>query len=125
MRTPRFSILDVLTADGAARVGAILQSDAQQVTLEIDGGAMVIPRADVVRVDLVKLAGSGTRDAARRLARGAVLGGAAAALAAGVVGGDLWPPPGVVVRAGAAAGGLSGLQAALLARQGRMIYLAP
>jgi hypothetical protein len=83
-----------------------------------------IPRADVLRVDLVDLPGSEAGAVARQAGLGAALGVGAAALIAGVIGGQAWPLPGALVRGGAAIGAIAGGEAALAARQGRLIYLA-
>ncbi len=125
MRLPRGSTVDVLTADGAANVGATLGSDVSSVRLVVDSVERRIDRRDVVRVDLVDLAGSEMRGVARKAARGALLGAGFAALLSGVVGGEAWPPPAPLLRGGAAIGGVGAGQAELLRRAGRLIYLAP
>ena len=125
MRLPRGSTIDVLTQDGAANVGPISGADINSVRLLIDGAEARIARADVVRVDLVDMAGSETVSVGRKAARGALLGAGFVALLTGVVGGDAWPPPGAALRAGAAIGGVSAGQAEVMRRAGRLIYLAP
>lgn len=125
MRLPRGSTIDVLSTDGAANIGAITGADVRTVRVIVEGTEVSIARADVVRVDLVKLAGSDTVAVARKATRGAVLGAGLVALVTGVVGGEAWPPPAVALRAGAAAGGLSAGQGEVLRRAGRVVYLAP
>ena len=125
MRLPRGSTVDVLTTDGAANVGPTLGSDVSSVRLVVDGVERRIERRDIVRVDMVDLAGSEVRAVARKAARGALLGAGFAALVSGVVGGEAWPPPGPLLRGGAAIGGVGAGQAELLRRAGRLIYLAP
>ncbi len=125
MRVPRGSTVDVLTSDGAANVGPTLGSDVSSVRLVVDGIERRIERRDVVRVDLVNLAGSEVRAVARKAARGALLGAGLAALVSGVVGGEAWPPPGPLLRGGAAIGGVGAGQAEVHRRSGRLIYLAP
>ena len=112
MRLPRASTIDVLTNDGAASVGLVAGSDAQSVRLLMQGVEVRIARADIVRVDLVDLAGSDTAAVARKAARGALVGG-------------VWPPPARAVRAGVALGAVNGGQAEAIRRSPRMIYLAP
>jgi hypothetical protein len=125
MRVPPRSIVDVLTADGVPKVGAVVAADAHQVTVHVGGIDVRVGRAEVIRVDLVDNAGSEVGAIARSAARGALLGVGAAALVGAVVGAEIWPPPGALLRTGAAAGAVSGGHAALARRQGRMIYLAP
>jgi hypothetical protein len=123
MRVSRMSVLDVLVTDGDAYVGQILSADGREVTLLVDGSQVTIARADVVRVDLVRVAGAVSGP--RRVARGALLGAGAAVLFGAVVGGEAWPPPGALVRGGAAIGGFTGAQAATLDRHGQILYIAP
>jgi hypothetical protein len=125
MRLPHGSTIDVLGANGAATIGAILGADIDSVRVAVDGAEVRIARADIVRVDLIDLAGSEFRAVTRKAARGALLGVGAAALIGGVIGGEAWPPPGPALRAGAAIGGVSAGQATLFQRAGRLIYLAP
>lgn len=125
MRLPRGSTIDVLTTNGAASVGPITGANVDGVRVVVDGADVRIARADVVRVDLVDLAGSDTASVARKAARGALLGAGFAALLAGVVGGEAWPPPAPLLRGGAAIGGISAGQAEVMRRAGRLIYLAP
>ena len=124
MRLPHGAVIDVLTRDGAANVGPFAGADIRRVRLLGDRQEREIDRAEVVRVDLVSLPGSGIRAVARGAAGGALLGAGAAALFAGVIGGELWPPPGVLLRSGAAIGGLAGGSAVAANRQSRLIYLA-
>lgn len=125
MRLPHGSTIDVLTADGVANVGPILGADIDSVRVAMDGVERRIERRHVVRVDLVDLAGSESGAVARKAARGALLGAGLAALVSGVIGGEAWPPPGPLLRGGAAIGGVSGGQAELMRRVGRVIYVAP
>lgn len=125
MRLPRGSSIDVLTNDGAANVGLIAGSDAQSVRLQVDGADVRIARADVVRVDLVDLAGWDSGAVARKAARGALVGVGMVGLITGVLGGELWPPPAQAVRAGVALGAVGAGQAEATRRTPRMIYLAP
>lgn len=124
MRLPRLSVIDVLTEDGAATIGQLLASTAQSVTLTSDGVPTEIERRQVVRIDLVQLPGSATGAAIERGLKGAVLGVGAAALFSGIIGGDLWPPPGVALRAGAALGAAHAIGPELATRRPRIIYLA-
>jgi hypothetical protein len=123
MRVPRMSVLDVLVTDGTAYVGPILSADAREARLLVDGSQVTVARADVVRVDLVRTAGAVS--GVRRVVRGAALGAGAAVLLGAVVGGDVWPPPGPLVRGGAAIGALTGMEAAELDRRGQILYIAP
>jgi len=123
MLLPVTSVVGVLTMDGQ-RVGTLSHADGYGIRVLVDGIEQQIARADVLRVDLVHLPGSDVRAVARRTAGGALLGAGAAALFAGVLGGTAWPPPGVLVRGGAALGGVSGAGAALADRQGKVIYIA-
>jgi hypothetical protein len=125
MRLPRASTIDVLTKDGAATIGLIAGSDVQSVRLQIDGADVTIARADIVRVDLVDLAGSDVDAVARSAGRGALLGAGAVALVTGVLGEPYWPPPSRALRAGIAIGGVAAGQAELTRRAGRILYLAP
>jgi hypothetical protein len=124
MRLPPGSIVDVLSMNGEAFAGRIAGVDGSAVRLVLRGVEEQIPRADVLRVDLLDLPGSEVGAVAKQAGLGAVVGVGAAALIAGVIGGPAWPPPGALVRGGAAIGGIAGGQAALAARQGRLIYLA-
>jgi hypothetical protein len=123
MRLPPGSTVDVLTMDGG-RLGTIIHADGYSIRMVIDGIDEQIVRADVLRVDLLDLPGSEVRAVGRRTLRGAVVGLGAAALLAGVIGGEAWPPPGVLLRGGAAVGGVAGGKAALIERGPRLIYLA-
>jgi hypothetical protein len=125
MRLPRSATIDVLTRDGAAAVGPITGADLRSVRIELGGAELRIDRSEVVRIDLVDVAGSSVGAVAKGVAGGALLGAGAMALFAGVIGGEVWPPPGALLRAGAATGGWSGGQAAVVRRQPRLIYLAP
>jgi hypothetical protein len=125
MRLARQTVIDVLTRDGRANVGAFVDADEQYVRLQIGGTEVPISRLDVVRIDLVDLPGSTTRAVARRAAGGAILGVAGALLFGAVVGGEAWPPPAALVRAGAAGGAVVGGEAELSQRRSRLIYLAP
>lgn len=125
MRLPRASTIDVLTKDGAATIGLKTGADVQSVRLQADGAEVTIARADIIRVDLVNLAGPDTAAVARKAARGALLGAGAAALITGVLGGEYWPPPGQAMRAGIAMGAVGAGQAELTRRAGRLLYLAP
>jgi hypothetical protein len=125
MRLAQGSTIDVLTTDGAATVGPFIAADIESVRVNVNGAELRIARTDVVRVDLVDLAGSEVEAVTRKAARGALLGMGAAALISGVVAGPAWPPPGSVLRAGAAIGGVSAGQAELSRRAGRLIYLGP
>ena len=124
MRLPAASTIDVLTVDGATHIGQLTGSDSYSVRLLVGGIEQQVTRAEVLRVDLVDLPGSEVGAVAKRAATGAALGLGAAALIAGVIGGPSWPPPGAMLRGGAAIGGVAGGEAALAARQGRLIYLA-
>jgi hypothetical protein len=124
MRLPHGAVIDVLTRDGAANVGPFAGADIRSVRLLGVKQEREIDRAEVVRVDLVSLPGSSARSIARSAMGGALLGAGAAALFSAVIGGDMWPPPGVLLRGGAAVGGLSAGTAAAAGRQGRLIYLA-
>ena len=124
MRLPRGSVVDVLSMNGEALVGPVSGVDGFAVRVIAQGVEQQIPRADVLRVDLIDLPGSEVREAARGAGLGAALGVGAAALISGVIGGSAWPPPGALLRGGAAIGGLAGGEAALAARQGGLIYLA-
>ena len=117
------SVIGVLTMDGQ-RVGTLSRADGYRIRLVVDGIEQEIARQDVLRVDLVHLPGSDVRAVARKTAGGALLGAGAAALFAGVLGGSAWPPPGVLVRGGAALGGVSGAASGLAEREGRVIYIA-
>ena len=125
MRLPRASTIDVLTKDGAANIGLIAGADAQSVKLVVDGVEMRIARADIVRIDLIDLAGSDTAAVARKAARGALIGVGVVAAITGVIGGELWPPPARAVRAGVALGAVGAGQDEAIRRSPRIIYLAP
>ncbi len=124
MRLPRGSVVDVLSMDGAAYVGAIGVVDASSLRVTVQGVEEHVARGDVLRVDLVDLPGSEVRAVARQAGIGAALGVGAAAIVAAVIGGSAWPPPGALLRGGAAIGGVAGGQSALSARQPRLIYLS-
>lgn len=124
MRLPAGSIVDVLSMDGEAYVGTIAGADRTAVRVVVNGIEEQIPRHEVMRVDLVDLPGSEVGAAAKRAGIGAAVGVGAAALISGVIGGSAWPPPGALLRGGAAIGGVAGGQAELIARQGRLVYLA-
>jgi hypothetical protein len=124
MRLPRGSVVDVLARNGDAFVGSVSGVDGFAVRMIVQSVETEIRRADVLRVDLIDLPGSEVREVARGAGLGAALGLGAAAVIAGVIGGSAWPPPGALLRGGAAVGGLAGGQAALTARQGGLIYLA-
>jgi hypothetical protein len=124
MRLPRASTIDVLTSDGAAQIGLIAGADAQSVRLMVDGVETRLSRADIVRIDLVDLAGSDTAAVARKAARGALVGVGVVGLLTGVIGDELWPPPAQAVRAGVALGAVGAGQGEMIRRSPRMIYLA-
>ena len=121
MRLPRGSVVDVLSMDGAAYIGAIGVVDASSLRVTVQGVEEHVARGDVLRVDLVDLPGSEVRAVARQAGIGAALGVGAAAIVAAVIGGSAWPPPGALLRGGAAIGGVAGGQSALSARQPRLI----
>jgi hypothetical protein len=123
MLLPTESVIGVLTMDGQ-RVGVLSRADGYSVRMVVDGVEQRIGRDDVLRVDLVHLPGSDTRAVARKAAGGALLGVGAGALMAAVIGGSAWPPPGVLLRGGAAVGGVSGAAAGLAEREGRVVYIA-
>lgn len=125
MRLPQGAVVDVLTRDGTAHVGAVMGASETAVVLKMADAERPIARLAVIRVDLVDLPGSGIGAVARGAAGGALLGAGAAGLVAAVIGGDAWPPPGWLLRGGAAVGGLTGGEAALLQRRGGLVYLAP
>ena len=124
MRLPNAATIDVLTVDGAAYIGRLTGADGRALRLIVNGIEEEVPRADVLRLDLVDLPGSEVGAMAKRAAVGAALGVGAAALVAGVIGGPAWPPPGALLRGGAAIGGVGAGEAALAARRGRVVYLA-
>jgi hypothetical protein len=124
MRLPPGAVIDVLTVDGRAHVGAFAGADGYRVNVLANGIEEQVPRAEIVRVDLVDLPGSEVAAAARRGVTGAALGVGVAALISGAIGGALWPPPGAMLRSGAAIGGAAGVESSLSARQKRVIYLA-
>jgi hypothetical protein len=123
-RLPRGSVVDVLSMNGEAFVGPVAGVDGSAVRLVVRGVEEQIPRAEVLRVDVVELPGSEAGAVAKQAGLGAALGVGSAALIAGVIGGPAWPTSGALVRGGAAIGGIAGEEAALAARQGRLIYLA-
>ena len=124
MRLKRGATIDVLTADGVGFVSQIAGADAYSLFVLVNGIEEQIRRADVVRVDLVDLPGNEVAAVAKRSAAGALLGLGAMALVGGVIGGPAWPPPGVMLRTGAAVGGVAGAEAELARRRGRLVYLA-
>jgi hypothetical protein len=124
MRLPRLAVIDVLTRDGIPTVGGFSGADAVSVRVDVGGTQVEIARDQVIRIDLVAPPRSQVRAAVRGAVGGALLGAGAAALFAGVIGGEAWPPPGPLVRIGAAQGGLTGASSAISERQGRLIYLA-
>jgi hypothetical protein len=125
MRLPRGATIDVLARDGTATVGGFARATSDAVTVLVTGQDLLIAKAAIVRIDLVDLPGSEAAALAGRAARGALLGAGAAALVSAVIAGPAWPPPGVLLRGGAAGGAASALQATLDERRGRIIYLAP
>ena len=125
MRLPRGATIDVLTRDGAATVGGFAGATSDVVTVLATGRELQIAKGAIVRIDLVDLPGSEAAAVAGRATRGALLGAGAAALGSAVIAGPAWPPPGVLLRSGAAGGAASAVQATLDERRGRMIYLAP
>jgi len=124
MRLPRGSVIDVLEMNGTAHVGKITRVDGYSVGVMVNASEREIPRAEIVRVDLVDLPGSEVGAAAKGAGLGAALGVGAMALVGAVIGGSAWPPPGAMLRAGAAIGGVAGAESSLIARQKRLIYLA-
>jgi hypothetical protein len=124
MRVPRGSVVDLLAMDGVAYNGPITAVDGTSVRVTVNGVDEEIGRADVLRVDLVDLPGSEAGAVVKQAGLGAALGVGAAALIAGVIGGPAWPPPGALIRGGAAIGGVAGAEAALVGRRQRTIYLA-
>jgi hypothetical protein len=124
MRLPPNATIDVLTWDGAAHVGLFASADGGSLRLMTAGREELLPRDDVVRVDLVDLPGSEAGAVAKRAGRGALLGMGAMALITGVIGGDAWPPPAVALRAGAAYGAVLGGREALVERRRGIVYLA-
>lgn len=125
MRLPVESIIDIVTSDGVPHVGAVAGSDAQTVVLREAGQESRIARSDVIRIDLVDIAGSETGAVAVGAAKGALLGAGAAALVGAVIGGAAWPPRGPFLRGSIALGAVAGGAAVLEQRRGRMIYLSP
>lgn len=125
MRLAAGTTIDVLTRSGHAHVGGFAGADETEVRLTIAGAETFVLRTDIVRIDLVDLPGSTTGAVAKRAGLGALLGTAASVVIAGVIGSDAWPPPGAMLRAGAAAGAVTGGEAALIERRQRVIYLAP
>jgi hypothetical protein len=123
MLLPAGSTIAVLTMDGV-RAGKLSRADGYGVQVFVNGTEEEISRPDVMRVDLVDLPGSEAAAVAKRTVGGAALGVGAAALFGAVVGGSAWPPPGALLRAGAAAGGVIGAESELSGRQGRVIYIA-
>jgi hypothetical protein len=124
MRLPAESVIDVLEMNGKTHVGKLTRADGHAVAVMVNGSERQIPRADIVRIDLIDLPGSEVAAAAKSAGVGAALGIGAAALVGAVIGGGAWPPPGAMVRAGAAIGGAAGAESSLIARQKRLIYLA-
>jgi hypothetical protein len=124
MRLPAGTVVDVLSQDGEVRVGALTAVDRSSVRLSVRGIEEKVGRGDVLRVDLVDLPGSEVAAVAKGAGVGAALGIGAAALVSVVIGGGAWPPPGALLRGGAAIGGVAGGQAELIARQRRLVYLA-
>jgi hypothetical protein len=124
MRLPRLAMIDVLTRDGFPTVGGFSGADAVSVRVDVGGTQLEIARDQVIRIDLVAPPGSHVGAAVRGAVGGAVLGAGAALLFAGIIGGEAWPPPGPLVRVGAAHGGVTGAASAISRRQGRIIYLA-
>jgi hypothetical protein len=125
MRLPRTSTIDVLTTDGVATVGAITGADVGHVRLLVQGTDVTISRRDIIRVDLVDVAGSDAAAVVKQGAKGALVGAAIATVASAVIGGRAWPPPGPLLRGGAALGAMSGGESELIRRRQRIIYLAP
>jgi hypothetical protein len=125
MRLPLESIIDVVTSDGVPHVGAVAGSDAQTVVLREAGQQSRIARSDIIRIDVVDVAGSETRAVAVGAAKGAMLGAGAAALVGAVAGGQAWPPRGPFLRGSIALGAVAGGAAVMEQRRGRMIYLSP
>jgi hypothetical protein len=125
MRLPATAIVDVLTMDGIARTGRFVAADVKAIRIHADAVEQEIPKVDVMRIDLVDLPGSDAGAVLKKGARSALLGIAGMTVVAAVIGGEAWPPPGVLVRAGAAGGAWSGGQREMLRRQPRIIYLAP
>jgi uncharacterized protein YceK len=76
MRLPHAAIIDVLTRDGMARVGAFTAADEESVRVEIQGVAVRVPRLDVVRIDLVVLPGADAVAVAKGAGGGALFGAA-------------------------------------------------
>lgn len=125
MRLPLNSTIDVVTTDGVPHVGLIEGTDAQTVVLREAGQEARIARANIVRIDLVDLAGSDNAAVAAGAAKGALIGAGAAALVGAVVGGPAWPPRGPFLRGAIALGAIAGGGQAMEQRRQRMIYLAP
>jgi hypothetical protein len=124
MRLPRESVIDVLEMDGTAHLGKMTGVDGYGLGVLVNGIERQIPRADIVRIDLVDLPGNEAAAAAKRAGAGALIGMGAAVLAGAVIGGGAWPPPAAMVRAGAAIGGVAGAESLLILRQKRLVYLA-
>ena len=124
MRLPAGTVVDVLSQDGGVYVGALTAVDRSSVRLSVGGVEEEVARGEVLRVDLVDLPGSEVGAVAKRAGVGAALGVGAAALVSAVIGGGAWPPPGALLRGGAAIGGVAGGHAELAARQRRLVYLA-
>ena len=125
MRLAPGSTIDVLTRNGMAHVGGFAVADETHVWLKVAGAERPVARLEIVRVDLVGLPGSTTVAVAKRAGLGALIGTAGAAVIAGVIGGQAWPPPGPLLRGGAAGGAWAGGEAELAERYPRAIYLAP
>jgi hypothetical protein len=124
MLLPAGSTIVVVANDGV-HSGRFGSADAAQLTLSRTGGPMVVPRAQVMRVDVVDLHGSEGAAVAREAGKGALVGAGAAAVVGAMFGGQLWPPPPELLRAGIVGGAASGGYAGYLARQRRIVYLAP
>jgi hypothetical protein len=125
MRLPHTAIVDILTRDGMARVGAFTAADEESVRVEIQGIAVRVPRRDVVRIDLVDLPGADAVAVAKGAGGGALMGAALMGLFSAALGGDAWPPSGTALRTGALLGGLVGGESAMQGRRGRPIYIKP
>jgi hypothetical protein len=124
IRTPLNSAIDVVATDGL-HAGVIEGADVQEIVLREGGQQIRIARANIMRIDLVDMAGSETAAVAAGAAKGAILGAGAAALVGAVFGGPAWPPSGPFLRGAVAIGGVAGGAAAMEQRRQRMIYLAP
>lgn len=125
MRLPQSAVIDVLTADGTARTGSFRRADLHTLWIALADRVSEVPRSEIVRIDFVDGPGAKAGAVIRRGALGAVLGLAGAAVVSAALGGEAWPPPGALLRSGAAVGAYSHGQAELARRQSRIIYLAP